>query len=62
MNKKESAYVQKLEKAVAKIPDLYYQGALDKDWGISFDELDVRQSKYQKQINKLLGSAYNQST
>ena len=54
MTKEEKAYVEKLEKAVKKIPDIYYQGALDKEWGLSSDELDIKQDKYQKQIDKLI--------
>ena len=30
MTKKELAYVDKLESAVKKIPNIYYRGAMDK--------------------------------
>ena len=54
MTKKELAYVDKLENAVKKIPDIYYDGAMDKGWGLNEYELDVKQEQLQTKIDKLL--------
>jgi len=54
MDKKIENYIVKLENAVKKIPSIYYQGAMDKEWGYTTDELDVKQEKYQEMVNKLL--------
>jgi hypothetical protein len=54
MTKKELAYVDKLESAVKKIPNIYYRGAMDKGWGLNEDELDVKQEQFQKKVDNLL--------
>jgi len=54
MTKKELAYVDKLESAVKKIPNIYYCGAMDKGWGLNEDELDVKQEQFQKKVDNLL--------
>ena len=54
MTKNELAYVDKLESAVKKIPNIYYSGAMDKGWGLNEDELDVKQEQFQKKVDNLL--------
>lgn len=55
MTDKELSYIDKLENAVKKIPDIYYEGAMDKGWGLNEDDLDVKQEEFQKKVDKLLG-------
>ena len=47
-------YIKQLEKLVKEIPDIYYDGAMDKGWGLSEDELDIKQEQYEIRINKIL--------
>jgi len=51
---KDRRYIAKLEAAVKKIPNIYMEGAMDKDWGYTGDDLDIRQDKYQKKVDKLI--------
>ena len=47
-------YIKKLENLVKQIPDIYYDGAMDKGWGLSSDELDEKQEQYEIKIKKVL--------
>jgi hypothetical protein len=60
MTKPEIEYIIALEHLIKQIPDIYYQGAMDKEWGYSEDELEEEQEKYEEQVDKTL--SYKPST